>query len=131
MVLITLVACGAAVAIAVSLALVSESSALRAGRYQRARLDAGGDVYHYGVYVPAGYRAASAVPLVVVLHGCNTTADQQAAAPGTTRLQSGIDLLSFIRTLTEWIRLRGVAGRGYGIRRRRAGAEAMLARSTT
>lgn len=82
MVLITLVACGAAVAIAVSLALVSESSAPRAGRYQRARLDAGGDVYHYGVYVPAGYRAASAVPLVVVLHGCNTTADQQAAATG-------------------------------------------------
>ena len=82
MVLITLVACGAAVAIAVGLALVSESSALRAGRYQRARLDAGGDVYHYGVYVPAGYRAASAVPLVVVLHGCNTTADQQAAATG-------------------------------------------------
>ena len=38
------------------------------------------------VYVPAGYRGSSAVALVVVLHGCNTTADQQTAASGYAAL---------------------------------------------
>lgn len=41
-----------------------------------------GDTYHYLVFVPASYRAASKVPLVVVLHGCQTTASQQAVASG-------------------------------------------------
>jgi poly(hydroxyalkanoate) depolymerase family esterase len=81
-VLITLAACGAAVAIAIGLALTSQSSAPGAGRYHYARLEAGGDLYRYAVYVPPGYRRASVVPLVVVLHGCSTTADQQAAASG-------------------------------------------------
>jgi poly(hydroxyalkanoate) depolymerase family esterase len=40
----------------------------------------GRDLYSYEVYVPPGHRARSAVPMVVVLHGCTTTADQQAAA---------------------------------------------------
>jgi poly(hydroxyalkanoate) depolymerase family esterase len=80
MVLITLAVCGAAVATAVGLALTSRSSAPGAGRYQHSRVDARGDVYRYAVYVPSGYRPTSAVPLVVVLHGCNTTADQQIAA---------------------------------------------------
>ncbi|MGB0097630.1 MAG: PHB depolymerase family esterase [Solirubrobacteraceae bacterium] len=81
-VLITLAACGAAVATAVGFALTSQSSAPGVGRYQHARVDAGGDIYRYAVYVPSGYRASSAVPLVVVLHGCNSTADQQTAASG-------------------------------------------------
>jgi poly(3-hydroxybutyrate) depolymerase len=34
----------------------------------------------YAVYVPSSLRAGSAAPLVVVLHGCDTTADQMAAA---------------------------------------------------
>ncbi|MDQ6818576.1 MAG: PHB depolymerase family esterase [Actinomycetota bacterium] len=78
--LITLTACGAAIATAVGLAVTSQSSAPGAGRYQHTRLDVGGDIYHYAVYVPSGYRSTSAVPLVVVLHGCSTGADQQAAA---------------------------------------------------
>ena len=81
-VLITLAACGAAVATAVGFALTSQSSAPGVARYQHARVDAGGDIYRYAVYVPSGYRASSAVPLVVVLHGCNSTADQQTAASG-------------------------------------------------
>ena len=40
----------------------------------------GGDIYPYAVYVPEGYRGDNAMPLVVVLHGCNTSTDQQAAA---------------------------------------------------
>jgi poly(hydroxyalkanoate) depolymerase family esterase len=39
-----------------------------------------GDVYPFAVYVPSSLRAGSAAPLVVVLHGCATTADQMAAA---------------------------------------------------
>jgi poly(hydroxyalkanoate) depolymerase family esterase len=81
-VLITLAACGTAVATAIGLTLMSQSSAPGAGRYQHGRLEAGGDIYRYAVYVPAGYRVASVLPLVVVLHGCNMTADQQAAASG-------------------------------------------------
>ncbi len=130
MVLITLVARSAAVAIAVGLALVSESSAPRAGRYQRARLDEPATSTTMGVR-PGGLPRRFRVPLVVVLHGCNTTADQEAAATGYDAIAERIDLLSFIRTLTELMRLRGVAGRGYGIRRRRAGDQAMLARSPT
>jgi poly(hydroxyalkanoate) depolymerase family esterase len=79
-VLVTLAACGAAVAAAIAVALASQSSAPGASRYQHGSLAAGGGIYHYAVYVPAGYQGASVVPLVVVLHGCNTTADQQAAA---------------------------------------------------
>ena len=81
-VLIALVACGVAVATAAGLALTSQSSAPGAGGYQHLRLNAGGHIYRYLVYVPAGYRASSAVPLVVVLHGCSTTADQQTVASG-------------------------------------------------
>jgi poly(hydroxyalkanoate) depolymerase family esterase len=77
-----LAAFGAAVATAVGLALTSQSSAPGGGRYQHVRLDAGGHIYRYVVYVPAGYRAGFAVPLVVVLHGCSTTAEQQTAVSG-------------------------------------------------
>jgi poly(hydroxyalkanoate) depolymerase family esterase len=80
--LITLAACGAAVAAAVGLAVTSQSSGPGAGPYRHGRLEAGGNIYTYAVYVPAGHRVGSLVPLVVVLHGCNMTADQQAAASG-------------------------------------------------
>jgi poly(hydroxyalkanoate) depolymerase family esterase len=75
-----LAACAAALAVVVGIALTSSSSAPGASRYQHARVSVGADVYHYAVYVPSSRRAGSAVPLVVVLHGCTTTADQQAAA---------------------------------------------------
>jgi poly(hydroxyalkanoate) depolymerase family esterase len=80
--LITLATLAAAVAATAILVLTSQGSAPGPGRYQHLRLDAGGASYRYVVYIPAGYRADSAVPLVVVLHGCNTTADQQTAASG-------------------------------------------------
>jgi poly(hydroxyalkanoate) depolymerase family esterase len=39
-----------------------------------------GDAYPYAVYVPSSLGPGSAAPLVVVLHGCGTTADQMATA---------------------------------------------------
>jgi poly(hydroxyalkanoate) depolymerase family esterase len=79
-VLIALGACGAAVVTAIGIAFTSPSSAPTAGRHRYERLTVGGDVYHYRLYVPSSLGAGSAVPLVVVIHGCTTTADQQAAA---------------------------------------------------
>jgi poly(hydroxyalkanoate) depolymerase family esterase len=48
--------------------------------YQHGSVTEHGDVYPFAVYVPSGLRAGMAAPLVVVLHGCATTADQMAAA---------------------------------------------------
>ena len=78
---VTLVLAGAAIAVAAVIALASRSAVLDA-QYHHGGLDVGGVRYRYLVYVPAGYRVASAVPLVVVLHGCRTTATQQAVASG-------------------------------------------------
>ncbi len=50
------------------------------GRYTHAQLSYHGDLYHYSLYVPASYHRWTRVPLVVMIHGCNTTADEQAAA---------------------------------------------------
>jgi poly(hydroxyalkanoate) depolymerase family esterase len=48
--------------------------------YQHGSVTEHGDVYPFAVYVPSIPPAGSAAPLVVVLHGCATTADQMAAA---------------------------------------------------
>jgi poly(hydroxyalkanoate) depolymerase family esterase len=48
--------------------------------YQHGSVSERGDVYPYAVYVPSSLRAGSAAPLMVVLHGCDTTADQMATA---------------------------------------------------
>jgi poly(hydroxyalkanoate) depolymerase family esterase len=48
--------------------------------YQHESVSERGDVYPYAVYVPSSLRAGSAAPLLVVLHGCDTTADQMASA---------------------------------------------------
>ncbi len=80
--LITLAVCAAALATAAGLWLANQSSTPRAGRYDHLALVTGGSSYRYVVYIPPGYRGDSAVPLVVVLHGCNTTADQQTIASG-------------------------------------------------
>ncbi len=47
-----------------------------------ARVDLAGEIYPFAVYVPPGRATDAALPLVVVLHGCNMTAAQQAAASG-------------------------------------------------
>src|SRR5947208_8527342 len=36
----------------------------------------GGDAYPYLLYTPSSYRPGRAVPLVVAVHGCQTTAEQ-------------------------------------------------------
>jgi poly(hydroxyalkanoate) depolymerase family esterase len=81
-VLITLAAVGAVGGVAVGIASTSRSWAPSARHIHYASLVVGGERYPFAVYVPSTYRAGSAVPLVVVVHGCNTTADQQAAATG-------------------------------------------------
>ena len=72
-------AAGSSAAAASSAAAVRAAASPAAG-YQRGNVSEHGDVYPYTVYVPPGLRAGSAAPLVVVLHGCHTTADQMAAA---------------------------------------------------
>jgi poly(hydroxyalkanoate) depolymerase family esterase len=79
-VLITLAAVGAVAGIAIGLASTNRSPAPGVSQLHHARLEVDGESYPFAVYVPSTYRASSAVPLVVVVHGCNTTADQQAAA---------------------------------------------------
>ena len=78
--MVALAVCGLAVTLT-GIACSAQSSGPR-GRYEDKRLNAGGEVYHYTVYVPWNHRPGSAVPLVVVLHGCTTTADEMAAASG-------------------------------------------------
>jgi poly(hydroxyalkanoate) depolymerase family esterase len=50
------------------------------GRYTHETYTSHGDTYTYALYVPATYRPGQHVPLVVMIHACNTTADQQAQA---------------------------------------------------
>jgi poly(hydroxyalkanoate) depolymerase family esterase len=83
---ITLAGCGAALAVGLGIVISDPSSAPAAGRYQHERLSMGGELYHYAVYLPTSRQPDSRVPLVVVLHGCTTTADQQAAASNYTPL---------------------------------------------
>lgn len=52
------------------------------GRYLRSSLVSDGSRYSYTVYVPASYRPAAAAPLLVMIHGCNSDADDLAAASG-------------------------------------------------
>jgi poly(hydroxyalkanoate) depolymerase family esterase len=78
--------CCVALATAVGISLSSPTSFQSSSPYQHERLSERGDVYHYEVYVPASRRANSAVPLVVVLHGCAETADQIAVASEYDRI---------------------------------------------
>ena len=78
--------CGLALATAVGILLSGPTPFHGSGPYHHERLSERGDVYHYEVYVPSSRRANSAVPLVVVLHGCAETADQVAAASAYDRL---------------------------------------------
>jgi poly(hydroxyalkanoate) depolymerase family esterase len=73
--------CVAAAAVAVGIISSTSTTSPQSGSpYQHGRLSEQGNVYDYTVYVPSSLRGAQAAPLVVVLHGCNMTADQVAAA---------------------------------------------------
>ena len=48
-----------------------------AGQITSGSVASGGAEYEYLLYTPRSYRAKRPVPLVVVVHGCQTTADQQ------------------------------------------------------
>jgi poly(hydroxyalkanoate) depolymerase family esterase len=50
------------------------------GRYLHGTYDAARGVYTYALYVPTTYRTRRRVALVVVVHGCGTTANEQAQA---------------------------------------------------
>lgn len=82
---VMLALCGLALAGAMAVLVVGQGRARDVG-YHQARLEVGGDSYHYLAFVPASYRGALKVPLVVVLHGCSTTASQQAVASGYGRV---------------------------------------------
>jgi AcrR family transcriptional regulator len=48
------------------------------GSYTHGIYTSNGDVYTYGVYVPSSYLSGQHVPLLVMIHDCNTPADVQA-----------------------------------------------------
>lgn len=73
------------VAVAVATAAVCAAAAAPApaadpGTTQRFTYGSGAAAYPYLVYVPASYDGARAAPLVVMTHGCQTTAEQQMRA---------------------------------------------------
>ncbi len=64
-----------------------------ASRYEHRQLTLNGDVYRYSVYVPSTYGAGRAVPLLVMIHGCNATDDREAAATGYDTLAERHDFI--------------------------------------
>ncbi|MBO1416212.1 PHB depolymerase family esterase, partial [Streptomyces sp. FH025] len=52
------------------------------GSYLHQSYDSAGDSYDYSLYVPSSYDPREPSPLVVLLHGCNTTADQRVQSSG-------------------------------------------------
>jgi poly(hydroxyalkanoate) depolymerase family esterase len=84
-VVVAVAACAAVAAIVVGFTSATTNTTpppVPADDLQHASLSEHGDAYGYAVYVPSGLKGASAVPLVVVLHGCSMTAGQMAAASG-------------------------------------------------
>ena len=76
---IILVCVGAAV---VARAAVRSPSTRPADLYLHRSVNVAGDRYRYSLDIPAPYHAAAKRPLVVVIHGCNSTDDEQAAVSG-------------------------------------------------
>jgi poly(hydroxyalkanoate) depolymerase family esterase len=77
---ITVAMCCLALAVGVGISFRGGASSPGRSIYQHGYVSERGDVYRYAVYVPSTRRAGLSAPLVVVLHGCNMTADQMAAA---------------------------------------------------
>jgi poly(3-hydroxybutyrate) depolymerase len=77
---ITVAMCCLALAVGVGISFRGGASSPGRSNYQHGYVSERGDVYRYAVYVPSTRRAGLSAPLVVVLHGCNMTADQMAAA---------------------------------------------------
>jgi poly(hydroxyalkanoate) depolymerase family esterase len=75
-------AVGVAVATLIVVALIGRSGSPGPGQLIRGSLSERGDLYHYAVYVPSSRRPGAATALVVVLHGCNETPEEIAAASG-------------------------------------------------
>jgi poly(hydroxyalkanoate) depolymerase family esterase len=48
---------------------------------------------HFRMFTPSGYHAGQRVPLVVVLHGCNTSADQMEASSGYDQVAEANDFI--------------------------------------
>jgi poly(hydroxyalkanoate) depolymerase family esterase len=75
-----------AVVIAAALAVLAHPARVVAadppdpGSTQSFTYDSGGTAYPYIVYVPTSYDRARPAPLVVMTHGCQTTAEQQMRA---------------------------------------------------
>lgn len=78
--LIAVAACIAGAALAGGLGMSAPAPAAPAPGLRHLTLSEHGDRYGYAVYIPAGLSAGTAVPLVVVMHGCTMTAGQMAAA---------------------------------------------------
>ncbi|WP_320668747.1 extracellular catalytic domain type 1 short-chain-length polyhydroxyalkanoate depolymerase [Patulibacter defluvii] len=80
-----------AVAAALLVAIVAAAPAAAAdppdpGRIERFTYGSGIGAYSYVVYTPTSYDRTRPAPLLVMTHGCQTTADQQMRANGYNRL---------------------------------------------
>jgi poly(hydroxyalkanoate) depolymerase family esterase len=77
------------------------------GRWLRAAYPGPGGARSYDVYLPAGHRRTTRVPLLVLLHGCNQTAEQFAAA---TRFTALADRHGFLLVTPKQSRVHSPAG---------------------
>lgn len=85
-VLTIVVTVGAALAVLVQASRSGSSSVAQGLINHRGRVVERGDVYAYGAYVPPRWIARGPRPLVVVLHGCDMTPGEMAAATEYSRL---------------------------------------------
>src|SRR4051812_11147992 len=98
------------------------------GRWLRATHTGPAGARSYDVYLPAGHRRTARVPLLVLLHGCNQTAEQFVAA---TRFTALADRHGFLLVTPKQSRVHSPAGcwRWFdsGHQQRGAGEPAILA----
>ncbi len=60
-----------------------------------------GTEYRYLLHTPTSYRPGRAAPLLVMVHGCQTTAEQEMKATASTRSPSGRASSSSTPTSTQ------------------------------
>jgi poly(3-hydroxybutyrate) depolymerase len=70
----------AALAIAASPVAAVAADPSDPGKTETFTYDSGGTAYPYIVYTPTTYHAAHPAPMIVMTHGCQTTAEQQMRA---------------------------------------------------